>query len=115
METLDQMEDQLSDGRLFLLGNQLTEIDVRLFVTLIRFDAAYHGAFKCNIRRIADYPHLHAYTKRVLAVPGIAETVNIDHIKAGYYSIKALNPSGIVPVGPLDQDIDVLVKQGEAA
>ncbi|MFA7434124.1 MAG: glutathione S-transferase family protein, partial [Gemmobacter sp.] len=71
-----------------------------LFVTLIRFDAAYHGLFKCNLRRIADYPALNAYTARVLALPGVRETVSIDHIKRGYYSIKALNPNGIVPLGP---------------
>ena len=68
--------------------------------TLARFDAAYHGLFKCNLRRIADYPHLTAYMTRVHRLPGIAETVSIDHIKRGYYSIKALNPNGIVPLGP---------------
>jgi putative glutathione S-transferase len=73
---------------------------VRLFVTLVRFDAAYHGLFKCNLRRIADYSDLSGYVERVLAVPGVRESVSIDHIKRGYYSIKALNPSGIVPVGP---------------
>ena len=67
---------------------------------LVRFDVAYHGLFKCNLRRIADYPGLFAYVARILAIPGIRETVNIDHIKSGYYSIKALNPTGIVPVGP---------------
>ncbi|VAV90103.1 Glutathione S-transferase, omega [hydrothermal vent metagenome] len=73
---------------------------MRAFVTLIRFDVAYVGLFKTNRCRIADYPMLQAYTKRMLAVPGIGETVRIDHIKVGYYSIKALNPSGIVPEGP---------------
>ena len=73
---------------------------LRAFVTLVRFDAAYHGLFKCNLRRLADYPRLTAYTARVHRLPGIAETVNIDHIKRGYYSIKTLNPSGIVPKGP---------------
>jgi len=71
-----------------------------LFVTLIRFDVAYHGVFKCNIRRISDYRALAAYTQRVLNIPGISETVNIEHIKTGYYSIKAINPTGIVPAGP---------------
>ncbi len=99
-ETLDAMEARLSDGRTYLLGNQLTESDIRLFVTLIRFDTAYHGIFKCNLRRVADYSALSGYTGRIVEIPGIAETVNIDHIKAGYYSIKALNPSGIVPAGP---------------
>lgn len=97
---LDRLEHQLADRRRFLFGDALTESDIRAFVTLIRFDAAYHGIFKCNLRRIADYPHLAAYTQRIHALPGIGETVNLDHIKAGYYSIKALNPSGIVPLGP---------------
>lgn len=99
-ETLDAMEARLSDGRSYLFGDRLTETDIRLFVTLVRFDVAYHGIFKCNIRRISDYAALSAYTDRMLAIPGIRETVNLDHIKAGYYSIKALNPSGIVPAGP---------------
>lgn len=97
---LDELEARLGDGRKFLIGNRLTEADVRLFVTLIRFDPAYYGLFKCNLRRIVDYPKLSAYLSRLLAIPGIRETVNIDHIKRGYYSIKALNPTGIVPVGP---------------
>lgn len=98
--TLDALETRLSDGRDWLLGDTFTETDIRAFVTLARFDAAYHGLFKCNLRRLADYPHLTAYTARVHRLPGIAETVNIDHIKRGYYSIKALNPTGIVPLGP---------------
>jgi putative glutathione S-transferase len=97
-QMLDTLEDRLTGDYLF--GPRFTEADVRLFVTLIRFDAAYHGLFKTNLRRIADYPRLSAYMKRVLRLPGVRETVNLDHIKAGYYSIKALNPSGIVPVGP---------------
>ena len=97
---LDELEGRLGDGRDYLLGTRFTEADVRLFVTLVRFDAAYHGLFKCNLRRIADYPALSAYQARVLALPGVRETVSIDHIKRGYYSIKALNPTGIVPVGP---------------
>jgi len=97
---LDEIEERLADGRDYLLGDPLTETDLRLFVTLIRFDAAYHGLFKCNLRRIADYPALSAYQARILALPGIRDTVSIDHIKRGYYSIKALNPTGIVPVGP---------------
>lgn len=99
-DMLDTLEAQLGDGRDFLLGARFTEADIRLFVTLIRFDVAYHGLFKTNRKRIADYPRLGAYQARVLARPGIAETVNIDHIKRGYFSIKALNPTGIVPVGP---------------
>ncbi len=98
--TLDGLEERLRDGRRFMLGEDLTETDLRLFVTLVRFDPAYHGLFKCNIRRLADYPRLSAYLARVRALPGIEGTVSIDHIKAGYYSIRALNPSGIVPAGP---------------
>lgn len=96
---LDTMEQRLQD-RKYLLGNQLTESDIRLFVTLIRFDAAYYGLFKCNVRRVADYPNLSAYIEQVYRLPGVAQTVNIDHIKQGYYSVKDLNPKGIVPVGP---------------
>lgn len=97
-QMLDRLEDSLTGDYLF--GQRFTEADIRLFVTLIRFDAAYHGLFKTNIRRIADYPRLSAYMARVLRLPGVRDTVNLDHIKAGYYSIKALNPNGIVPVGP---------------
>jgi len=96
---LDELEAHLAT-RQFLVGERLTEADIRLFVTLIRFDAAYYGLFKCNLRRIADYPALSTYLRRMLEIPGIRETVNIDHIKRGYYSIKALNPNGIVPLGP---------------
>jgi putative glutathione S-transferase len=98
-EMLDDVEHRL-DGRSFLIGERMTEVDIRLFVTLVRFDAAYHGLFKCNLRRLIDYPNLAAYVGRILAVPGVQETVNLDHIKRGYYSIKALNPTGIVPLGP---------------
>jgi putative glutathione S-transferase len=97
---LDDLEDRLSQGGPLLFGDRLTEADVRLFVTLVRFDAAYHGLFKCNLRRLVDYKNLSAYLARMLDIPGIRETVSIDHIKRGYYSIKALNPNGIVPVGP---------------
>ena len=78
----------------------MTEADIRLFVTLVRFDAAYHGLFKCNLRRIADYANLTRYLERMLALTGVADTVSIDHIKRGYYSIESLNPTGIVPLGP---------------
>ncbi|OYU47015.1 MAG: glutathione-dependent reductase [Rhizobiales bacterium PAR1] len=95
---LDRLEARLPGDYLF--GSHFTEADIRLFVTLIRFDVAYHGLFKTNRKQIADYPCLSAYLKRVLALPGMRETVDLDHIKAGYYSIKALNPTGVVPVGP---------------
>ena len=98
--TLDELEARLAAGGPFLFGVRVTETDIRLFVTLVRFDAAYHGLFKCNLRRIADHPALSAYLARFLAIPGVRETVSIDHIKRGYYSIKALNPTGIVPLGP---------------
>lgn len=96
--TLDELEARLTGS--YLLGDRLTETDIRTFVTLVRFDAAYHGIFKVNRRQLADYPRLSAYMERILRLPGVAKTVNLDHIKAGYYSIKALNPSGIVPAGP---------------
>ena len=96
---LDELEARLQTGPYFF-GQRLTEADIRVFVTLVRFDAAYNGLFKCNLRRIADYPNLGAYLNRMLEVPGVRETVSIDHIKRGYYSIKALNPTQIVPVGP---------------
>lgn len=98
---LDRLEARFADGRAYLFGAELTESDIRLFVSLVRFDPAYHGLFKCNLRRIADYPHLSAYAERLAARPGVAKTVNLDHIKTGYYSIKALNPLKIVPAGPL--------------
>lgn len=97
---LDELEERFSNNGPFLLGDRFTEADIRLFVTVVRFDAAYYGLFKCNLRRIADYPEISAWMTRVLAIPGVRETVNIDHIKHGYYSVKALNPTGIVPVGP---------------
>ena len=97
---LDELEARLSAGGPWLMGKAFTEADIRLFVTLVRFDAAYHGLFKTNLRRIADYPALSAYLARVLDVPGVRGTVSIDHIKRGYYSIKRLNPTGIVPIGP---------------
>lgn len=97
---LDELEARLEGQTPFLFGTRLTEADVRLFVTLIRFDAAYNGLFKCNLRRLADYPNLSRYVDQMLAIPGIRQTVSIAHIKRGYYSIKALNPTGIVPVGP---------------
>ncbi|NND90610.1 MAG: glutathione S-transferase family protein [Granulosicoccus sp.] len=98
---LDSLEARLADGRRFVLGENMTETDIRLFVTLVRFDLAYHGLFKCNRNLLAQMPQLCAYVHRIRTLPGIAETVSEEHIKSGYYSIRALNPSGIVPNGPV--------------
>lgn len=104
-DTLDWLDLRLSDRR-FLLGGSLTEADIRLFTTLIRFDAVYYGHFKCNIRRITDYPNLSSYTRDIFQTPGVSQTVDFDHIKRHYYaSHRSINPTGIVPVGPaLDFD-----------
>lgn len=99
VDSLEFLEHRL-EGQDYLVGNRLTEADIRAFVTLIRFDLAYHGLFKINIRQVREYPNLRAYIQRIYQFKGIEETVNADHIKAGYYSVKALNPTGIVPVGP---------------
>lgn len=97
---LDQVEARLAQHR-YLVGNTQTEADWRLFATLIRFDAVYYSHFKCNLRRISDYPNLSNYTRDLCQVPGVAETVNIDHIKRHYYaSHRQINPTGIVPLGP---------------
>ena len=99
-DTLDMLESRLSRNR-YLLGEQITETDWRLFVTLIRFDPVYHGHFKCNLRRIIDYPNLNAYMKALYEVQGVADTVNFDHIKRHYYvTHDDINPTQIVPVGP---------------
>jgi putative glutathione S-transferase len=97
---LDELEARLGGGGPYLFGERLTEADLRLFVTLVRFDAAYYGLFKCNLRQLTDYAALSGYLARLLGIPGVRKTVNIDHIRRGYYSIKALNPAGIVPIGP---------------
>ena len=97
--TLDTLERRLERGP-WLMGDRLTEADIRLFVTLARFDAAYNGLFKCNLRRIADHANLSAFLARLIAIPAFRDTFSLDHIKGGYYSIKALNPAGIVPLGP---------------
>ncbi|WP_371923075.1 glutathione S-transferase family protein [Agarivorans sp. TSD2052] len=97
---LEELEQRFADGRAYLLGDSLSEADIRLFVTLVRFDAAYVGAFKCNLKQIADLPFLNRYLRRIYQLEGVADTVSIEHIKQGYYSVKALNPNGVVPVGP---------------
>lgn len=99
-ETLDWLEDRVA-GKHYIVGNTLTEADLRVFPTLVRFDAVYHGHFKCNLRRLIDYPNLWAYTKRLYALPGIEDTVFLDHIKNHYYvSHAVINPTRVVPVGP---------------
>lgn len=108
-ETLDWLEAKLA-SQAYLAGDVLTEADWRLFTTLVRFDAVYFGHFKCNLRRIADYPHLSNYLRELYQYPGVRETVNIDHIKQHYYgSHRNINPTGIVPNGPelgLDQPFE---------
>ena len=100
-DALDTLESRLVDQR-YLLGDMITEADWRLFTTLVRFDAVYVGHFKCNIRRIVDYPNLWGYMRDLYQVPGIAETVSIEHIKAHYYTSHAnINPTRIIPVGPV--------------
>jgi putative glutathione S-transferase len=98
--TLDDLEQRLGRSR-YLIGDRVTEADWRLFTTLIRFDAVYVGHFKCNLRRIADYPHLSNYLRDLYQTPGVATTVDMDHIKRHYYgSHRQINPTGIVPLGP---------------
>ena len=104
-KTLDELDDRLVTRR-FLFGTQPLETDWRLFVTLVRFDAVYHGHFKCNVRRIVDYPNLYGYLRDLYQQPGIAETVNFDHIKRHYYyTHDDINPTRIVPIGP-KQDLN---------
>lgn len=104
-DALDTLEQRLSQQRA-LVGDTFTEADWRLFTTLIRFDAVYVGHFKCNIRRIVDYPNLWAYTRALYQMPGIADTVSLAHIKHHYYaSHPSINPTGVVPVGP-ELDLD---------
>jgi len=96
---LDALDRHL-EGNRYLAGEYMTEADIRLFVTLVRFDVAYHGAFKCNVRRIEDYPSLSNYLRELYQWPGIRETVRVDDIKRGYYGLRHINPTGIVPAGP---------------
>lgn len=108
-ETLDWLEDRLASRR-YLLGDARTEADWRLVTTLFRFDAVYHGHFKCNRRQLASYPNLWAYARELYQVPGIAETVDFAHITTHYYvSHKTINPTGIVPIGP---DLDWTAPHG---
>ena len=100
-ERLDALEERLG-GQRYLTGDRITEADWRLFPTLVRFDPVYVGHFKCNIRRLVDYANLWAYTRELYQYPGIAETVNFDHIRTHYYgSHEAVNPTRIVPAGPI--------------
>jgi putative glutathione S-transferase len=99
--TLDALEQRLGTSR-YLTGETITEADWRLFTTLVRFDAVYYVHFKCNLRRIAEYPNLSRLLRELCRVPGVADTVNMDHVKRHYYlSHRHLNPSGIVPAGPV--------------
>jgi glutathionyl-hydroquinone reductase len=99
-EALDELEKRLGTSR-YLFGNRMVEADWRLFCTLVRFDVVYHGHFKCNIRRIVDYPNLQGYLMDLYQQPGIPETVNFDHIKRHYYMTHTeINPNRIVPIGP---------------
>ncbi len=108
-DTLDQLEERLSKQR-YLVGRQITEADWRLFTTLVRFDAVYYNHFKTNRQRLIDYPHLWAYTRELYQIPGIAQTVNMDHIKYHYFaSHRSINPTGIVPKGP---DLDFMQVHG---
>ena len=109
---LDEIEAHLDDQP-WLCGDRYTEADLRLFPTLARFDVAYHYAFKCNIRRLMDYPNLWAYARRIYHWPGVAETVRFDIYKQGYFSPSELrNPLGIVPAGP---EIDWKLSEGAGA
>jgi putative glutathione S-transferase len=100
-EALDQLEERLSKSR-FLFDSRIVEADWRFFCTLIRFDVVYHGHFKCNLRRIIDYPNLQGYLLDLYQQPGIADTVNFDHIKRHYYMTHIeINPTRIVPIGPV--------------
>jgi len=99
-EALDELEARLARQR-YLLGDRLTEADWRLFTTMVRFDPVYVGHFKCNIRRLVDYPNLWGWTRELYQLPGIAATTRLDHIKAHYYrSHPTINPTGVVPRGP---------------
>jgi glutathionyl-hydroquinone reductase len=105
--------EQRLDRHRYLCGARLTEADIRLFTTLVRFDPVYVGHFKCNKRRIADYPNLSNYLRDLYALPGVAPTVNLTHIKRHYYeSHPTINPTRIVPLGP---DVDLAAPNDRAA
>ena len=100
-DTLDMLEERLGERR-YLMGERQTLADWRLFTTLVRFDTVYYSHFKCNLRRIADHPNLQGYLRDLYQVPGVAETVDWDHIKRHYYGThQSINPTGIIPAGPL--------------
>ncbi len=100
-DTLDWLEQRLATRR-YLVGDTVTEADWRLFTTLIRFDAVYYGHFKCNVRRLIDYPHLYGYLRDLFQTPGVSSTVSLEQIKLHYFgSHRSINPTGIVPVGPV--------------
>ena len=108
-DALDHLERRLG-GQRYLVGDRLTEADWRLFTTLVRFDPVYVGHFKCNLRRLVDYPNLWAYTRELHQMPGVAQTVDLGHIKRHYYgSHETINPTGVVPIGP---DIDFTLPHG---
>ena len=108
-DALEELEARLALRR-YLVGNQITEADWRLFTTLVRFDAVYYSHFKTNKKRLIDYPNLWSYTRELYQVPGVAQTVNMDHIKTHYYgSHRSINPTGIIPKGP---EIDFMLPHG---
>jgi putative glutathione S-transferase len=111
-DTLDWLEVRLSRQR-WLMGDVLTEADIRLFTTLIRFDIVYHGHFKCNRRKLIEYPALWGFTRDLYQAPGVAETVHLDHIARHYhYSHESINPTRIVPIGPV---LDLRAPHGREA
>lgn len=107
---LDWVEDRLSDGRAYLMGEDVTEADWRLYTTLVRFDPVYHGHFKTNLKRLIDYPNINAYARRLHTQHGVADVFNLEHAKRHYYeSHDMINPTAVVPLGP-----DVHVADGKA-
>ncbi|WP_370299109.1 glutathione S-transferase C-terminal domain-containing protein, partial [Pontibacterium sp.] len=107
--TLDELEEKLSKQS-YLVGDQLTEADIRLFTTLVRFDPVYVSHFKCDRKMIAEYPALRGYLRELYQLPGVAETTNMEHIRHHYFaSHRMINPTGIIPVGP---EFDLLAPHG---